>query len=72
MAEGRTNRGIARRLWLTGRTVETHVISILASSASAQTKKTTAASSQSSRLPQPPPQPGRLTTATPTLPSTLR
>jgi DNA-binding NarL/FixJ family response regulator len=30
MAEGRTNRGIARRLWLTGRAVETHVISILA------------------------------------------
>ncbi|GAA3423301.1 response regulator transcription factor [Streptosporangium nondiastaticum] len=30
MAEGRTNVGIARRLWLTGRTVETHVSSILA------------------------------------------
>jgi serine/threonine-protein kinase PknK len=30
MAEGRTNRGIARRLWLTERTVETHVASILA------------------------------------------
>lgn len=30
MAEGRTNRGIARRLWLTDRTVETHVKSILA------------------------------------------
>jgi len=30
MAEGRTNRGIARRLWLTDRTVETHVGSILA------------------------------------------
>jgi DNA-binding NarL/FixJ family response regulator len=30
MAEGRTNRGIARRLWLTDRTVETHVTSILA------------------------------------------
>ena len=30
MAEGRTNRGIARRLWLTDRTVETHVSSILA------------------------------------------
>jgi DNA-binding NarL/FixJ family response regulator len=30
MAEGRTNRGIARRLWLTERTVETHVTSILA------------------------------------------
>jgi DNA-binding NarL/FixJ family response regulator len=30
MAEGRTNLGIARRLWLTGRTVETHVSSIMA------------------------------------------
>ena len=30
MAEGRTNLGIARRLWLTDRTVETHVGSILA------------------------------------------
>ncbi len=30
MAEGRTNIGIARRLWLTDRTVETHVGSILA------------------------------------------
>lgn len=30
MAEGRTNLGIARRLWLTDRTVETHVSSILA------------------------------------------
>lgn len=29
MAEGRTNLGIARRLWLTDRTVETHVSSIL-------------------------------------------
>jgi DNA-binding NarL/FixJ family response regulator len=29
MAEGRTNVGIARRLWLTGRTVETHVSSIM-------------------------------------------
>ncbi|MGW3508458.1 response regulator [Streptomyces sp. NPDC000994] len=29
MAEGRTNVGIARRLWLTNRTVETHVSSIL-------------------------------------------
>ena len=29
MAEGRTNIGIARRLWLTGRTVETHVSSII-------------------------------------------
>ncbi|MFF4779138.1 response regulator [Microtetraspora fusca] len=29
MAEGRTNVGIARRLWLTDRTVETHVSSIL-------------------------------------------
>ncbi len=30
MAEGRTNKGIARRLWLTDRTVETHVSSIMA------------------------------------------
>ncbi|MBI1376509.1 MAG: response regulator [Frankiales bacterium] len=30
IAEGRTNRGIARRLWLTERTVETHVASIIA------------------------------------------
>ena len=30
MAEGRTNLGIARRLWLSERTVETHVASILA------------------------------------------
>lgn len=30
MAEGRTNIGIAQRLWLTTRTVETHVASILA------------------------------------------
>ncbi len=30
MAEGRTNLGIARRLWLTQRTVETHVGSIMA------------------------------------------
>ncbi|MDG4823241.1 response regulator transcription factor [Asanoa sp. WMMD1127] len=29
MAEGRTNVGIARRLWLTDRTVETHIGSIL-------------------------------------------
>ena len=29
MAEGRTNVGIARRLWLTDRTVETHVSSIM-------------------------------------------
>jgi serine/threonine-protein kinase PknK len=30
MAEGRTNRGIARRLWLIERTIETHIASILA------------------------------------------
>ncbi len=30
MAEGRTNAGIAKRLWLTDRTVETHVGSIMA------------------------------------------
>ena len=29
MAEGRTNSGIAARLWLTEKTVETHVRSIL-------------------------------------------
>ena len=29
MAEGRTNGGIARRLWLTEKTVETHVRTIL-------------------------------------------
>jgi DNA-binding NarL/FixJ family response regulator len=29
MAEGRTNAGIARRLWLTEKTVEAHVSSIL-------------------------------------------
>jgi DNA-binding NarL/FixJ family response regulator len=30
MAEGRTNAAIARRLWLTDRTVETHVSNIMA------------------------------------------
>jgi DNA-binding NarL/FixJ family response regulator len=30
MAEGRTNAGIAKRLWLTDRTVETHVAGIMA------------------------------------------
>ena len=30
MAEGRNNVGIARRLWLTDRTVETHIASIMA------------------------------------------
>ena len=30
MAEGRTNIGIARLLWLTERTVETHIKNILA------------------------------------------
>jgi len=30
MAEGRNNIGIARRLWLTDRTVETHIANIMA------------------------------------------
>ncbi|MCZ3387074.1 MAG: helix-turn-helix transcriptional regulator, partial [Actinomycetia bacterium] len=30
MAEGRNNTGIARRLWLTDRTVETHIANIMA------------------------------------------
>ena len=30
MAEGRTNIGIARRLWLTDRSVETHIANIMA------------------------------------------
>jgi DNA-binding NarL/FixJ family response regulator len=29
MAEGRANRGVARRLFLTERTIETHVASIM-------------------------------------------
>jgi DNA-binding NarL/FixJ family response regulator len=29
MAEGRTNAGIARRLWLTERTIEGHIASIM-------------------------------------------
>ena len=41
MAEGRTNVGIARRLWLTDRTVETHVGTILASSACRAATRTT-------------------------------
>jgi DNA-binding NarL/FixJ family response regulator len=37
MAEGRTNAGIAKQLWLTERTVETHVSSILGKLGIAQT-----------------------------------
>ena len=44
MAEGRTNLGIARRLWLTDRTVETHIGRILANSGSATPTRTIAAS----------------------------
>ena len=43
MAEGRTNVGIARRLWLTDRTVETHVGSILAKLGLPAGRRTTAA-----------------------------
>lgn len=37
MAEGRTNAGIARRLWLTDRTVETHVGNIMSKLGLAET-----------------------------------
>jgi DNA-binding NarL/FixJ family response regulator len=37
MAEGRTNRGIARRLCLTDRTIETHVGSVMAKLGLAET-----------------------------------
>ena len=47
MAEGRTNAGIARRLVLSERTVETHVASILGKLAPAE------------RRGRPPPRPGR-------------
>ena len=43
MAEGRTNVGIARRLWLTDRTVETHVSSIMAKLGLHEPRRTTAA-----------------------------
>jgi DNA-binding NarL/FixJ family response regulator len=39
MAEGRTNVGIARRLWLSERTVETHVSSIMAKLALAEAEE---------------------------------
>ena len=42
MAEGRTNAGVARRLWLQHRTVEAHVGSIMANSASLPTTRRTA------------------------------
>ena len=53
MAEGRTNAGIARRLWLTDRTVETHVSSILASSGSPAARRITAACSRCSPISAP-------------------
>ena len=37
MAEGRSNAGIARRLWVTGGTVEKHVRSILTKLSLAET-----------------------------------
>ena len=39
MAEGRTNASIAKQLWLTERTVETHVSSILGKLGLAQSEE---------------------------------
>ena len=49
MAEGRTNAGIAKRLWLTEKTVETHVRTILMKLGLRSATKTTGACSPSSR-----------------------
>ena len=53
MAEGRSNAGIARRLWVTGGTVEKHVHSILAKLRSRRRTTTTAACSPWSRSSSP-------------------
>jgi len=49
MAEGRSNAGIARQLWITEGTVEKHVRSVLAKLSLPETDTTTAASSPCSR-----------------------
>ena len=50
MAEGRTNVGIAKRLYLSERTVETHVASILAKLDCRAARTITAACSPSSPI----------------------